>query len=286
MFKVAILGCENSHANAFLRAVIEEKVVDDIEFVGVYSDDPAAAQKLHDMFGVPVAERYDEFVGKVDGLLITARHGDNHFKYAKPYIESGIPMFIDKPITCSEADAQEFMDLLKRHNIRVSGGSVLPTAPEMKELKSLIQSGAHGKALGGFLRAPVDLESIYGGFHFYCQHLVQMMTDLFGNYPKSVQAFSKGDMVNCVVRYDEQDVNLSFVNHNYVYYAGVSFEKAVVGYSGLKGSFSEEFMSFYNLLLGKPQTQSYEDFFAPVYIHNAILRSMESGKEEPVHACK
>ena len=130
MYKVAILGCENSHANAFLRAVIEEKVVDDIEFVGVYSDDPAAAQKLHDMFGVPAAERYDEFVGKVDGILITARHGDNHFKYAKPYIESGIPMFIDKPITCSEEDAQEFMGLLKQHNIRVSGGSVLPTSPE------------------------------------------------------------------------------------------------------------------------------------------------------------
>ena len=101
MFKVAILGCENSHANSFLKTVLEQKVCDDIAFVGVYSDDMEAAQKLHDQFGVAVAQSYDEFVGKVDAIVITARHGDNHYKYAKPYIPSGIPMFIDKPINVS-----------------------------------------------------------------------------------------------------------------------------------------------------------------------------------------
>lgn len=46
MYKVAILGCENSHANSFLKTVLEQKVCDDIEFVGVYSDDVEAAKKL------------------------------------------------------------------------------------------------------------------------------------------------------------------------------------------------------------------------------------------------
>ena len=71
MFKVAILGCENSHANSFLKTVLEQKVCDDIEFVGVYSDDMEAAQKLHDQFGVAVAQSYDEFVGKVDAIVYT-----------------------------------------------------------------------------------------------------------------------------------------------------------------------------------------------------------------------
>ena len=43
MYKVAILGCENSHANGFLDAVNNRKIVSDIAFVGVYSDDRAAA---------------------------------------------------------------------------------------------------------------------------------------------------------------------------------------------------------------------------------------------------
>ena len=113
MYKVAILGCENSHANNFLKAVIQDKLVTDVEFVGVYSYDPEAAAKLNAEFGVPVADSYDAFVGKVDGIIITARHGDNHYKYAKPYLDSGIPMFIDKPITCTEEDAAAFMKDLK-----------------------------------------------------------------------------------------------------------------------------------------------------------------------------
>ena len=35
MYKVAILGCENSHANNFLDAVLVKKLVDDVGFVGV-----------------------------------------------------------------------------------------------------------------------------------------------------------------------------------------------------------------------------------------------------------
>ena len=113
MKKVVILGCENSHANGFLN-VIKNENIDDIEVCGVYSYDPEASQKLHDTFGVPVMENYDSLVGQLDGLIITARHGDNHYKYAKPYLNDGIPMFIDKPITISEEDAREFMAILKR----------------------------------------------------------------------------------------------------------------------------------------------------------------------------
>lgn len=49
---------------------------------------------LHDKYGVYVATSYDEFVGKVDGIIITARHGDNHYQYAKPYLQCGLPMYI------------------------------------------------------------------------------------------------------------------------------------------------------------------------------------------------
>ena len=39
MYKIAILGCENSHANSFLDFIIKDKLYTDIEVVGVYSDD-------------------------------------------------------------------------------------------------------------------------------------------------------------------------------------------------------------------------------------------------------
>ena len=165
MFKVAILGCENSHASTFMNDVLNGKLVDDVEFVGVYSDNMEAAQKLHEKYGVAVADSYDAFVGKVDGIIITARHGDNHYKYAKPYIASGIPMFIDKPITCTEEDAKAFMDELKAYNVPVTGGSVCVLADHVQELKKAVQEGTYGKVFGGFVRAPFLLDAQNGRAH-------------------------------------------------------------------------------------------------------------------------
>ena len=116
MKKIAILGCENSHADNFLKFIKNREEFADVEVIGVYSDDLPAAEKLHEKFGVTVMNDYADAVGKIDGLVITARHGDNHYKYANPYIESGVPMFIDKPITVKEDEAIEFMRRLREKN--------------------------------------------------------------------------------------------------------------------------------------------------------------------------
>lgn len=281
MYKVAILGCENSHADFFLDYITNE--VDDVEVAGIYSDEEEATKRLHEQFGVSVAENYDAFAGKIDGLIITARHGDNHYKYAKPYIESGIPMFIDKPITVSEEDAVAFMQELEANNVRISGGSICKYAPYVQELKKAVENETYGPVLGGSLRAPIAFDSIYGGFFFYAQHMVQVMCEIFGNYPKSVQAFQNGKTCTCVFRYEAYDVTGVFVDGNYTYYAGISCENGCKGDVYTLDTCSKtEFEAFYHILKGGGQEQSYKDFIAPVFIMNAIYRSMQSGKEEEV----
>ena len=135
MYKIAILGCENSHAKNFLSVIKENECFSDVEVIGVFSEDTEAANKLKDEFGVNVADSYDEFVGKVDGIINTARHGDNHYKYLKPYISSGIPMFIDKPITVTEEEAKQFKAELIENNIKISGGSTLKHPDTITEFK-------------------------------------------------------------------------------------------------------------------------------------------------------
>jgi len=284
MYKIAILGCENSHANEFLDAVINRKIVDDIEFVGVYSEKIESAEKLHDRYGVYVANSYDEFVGKVDGVMVTARHGDNHYKYAKPYIASGIPMFIDKPITCTEEDAKAFMKELKEHSVPVSGGSMCVFAEHVQNLKKAAEEEKYGKVLGGFLRAPIKMLNQNGNFFFYAQHLVQVMTEIFGSYPNTVRAVNNGDTYSCLVRYADYDVNLSYVERNNLYYAGINCADAYVGGAyELTGCSDKEIMAYHDLLITRKQKQSYEDFFAPVYILNALNRAIVSGCEETVN---
>ncbi len=283
MYKIAILGCENSHANTFLRYIIKEKRYTDIEVAGVYSDELEAANKLKEEYGVSVATSYDEFAGKIDGVIITARHGGKHYPYAKPYFASGIPMFIDKPITISEKEAITLKNDLIKHNVRVCGGSVCKFSQLVQQLKKNVTEKTYGEVYGGTVRAPIDMHNAYGDFYFYSQHLVQVMCEIFGYYPNSVKAFVNNTIITCIVRYDAYDVNLIFTEHNYTYYAGINCEKnAMFSHYTLDGCFEQEFEEFYQLLKGNKQTKSYEDFIAPVFIMNAIDRSIKSGNEEQI----
>lgn len=282
MKKIVILGCENSHANTFLSYIKNNPKYKDVEVLGVYSHERPASEKLNEKFGVKVMENYDEFVGQVDGIIVTARHGDNHYKYAKPYIAKGMTMFIDKPVTISEEEAVEFMKLCKENGVKVTGGSCLKYAGFIKELAEDVKNDFEGKTLGGAVRGPVQLVNPHGGFYFYAQHLAEMVTTPFGNYPKSVHAFQNDKLVNAVFHYENFDVTGLFVDGNYKYYASRFSEEGAKGgmFELTDDCFLTEFDTFYEIMSGKEQKVSYKDFIAPVFILNAIERAVISGKEE------
>jgi len=281
VYKIAILGCENSHAEGFLKLIQED--YPDVQVLGVHSEYPGEAEKLQEKFGVPVMASSDALVGQLDGLIVTARHGARHYPLAKPYLDDGIPLFIDKPTTTTEEDARVFAAELSKRDIRDCGGSVLKFAKSIQELKALVKSGEKGQVLGGFFRAPISLENEYGGFYFYSQHLVQMVGEVFGYQPKSVRACQVGEQVSCTIRYEGFDVSAVYLNNCHVYYGAVNFPNEVAApVTNTAGAATAEFKEYYDLLVGGKMNQSYEDFFGCVFIINAIMRALESGKEEPV----
>ena len=285
MYKIAILGCENSHANNFLK-LISEGAYPDIEVLGVYSEYPESAKKLHDEYGVKIMSDYAQLAGELDGVMITARHGDNHPKYAAPYLEYGIPMFIDKPITCTEEDGIEFMRAAKSHGVRLCGGSTCAGLPETLELADAVSSGALGEVVGGNIVAPIDRYSEYGGFYFYAQHLVEVMMRIFGNNVTEVIADDRESSINVTARYPEYSAHGTFVQHGAYYYSFSAYGKdaAITREAKIsKDSFRNEMDDMLALLRGEPMKKSYEDFLAPVFVINAILRSIKSGKWEKVN---
>ena len=284
MKRIAILGCENSHANAFLSFIAEKEEFSDVEVVGVYSDDQGAAQKLSDQFGVPVLQAYADAVGMIDGLIITARHGGSHYAFAKPYIQSGIPMFIDKPITIDEGEATSFMKALKEKGVPVSGGSSLKQDVYVRMLRRDAQSCVGGKTVGGYVRAPYQSENAYGGFYFYAQHLVEMVCEIFGRFPCAVTATQTGSQLHVLFHYEDFDCVGLYCDGSYVYYAARMSQSDAKGYliPSTNDWFYEEFKEFYALLSGGAQTIAYDEFVAPVFIMNAIVRALESGKREIV----
>lgn len=96
-----------------------------------------------------------------------------------------------------------------------------------------------------------------------------------------------GKTLSVLFRYEEYCVSGVFVDESYQsYYAaritfnGVTGDEFTV--DGKNPCFRSEFDEFYDLLSGGAQRTSYRDFIAPVFVMNAIARSIESGKEEIV----
>ena len=283
MKKIVMLGCENSHVKTFLTIMKNNpEKYKGIEVIGVYSEDDGAMQQVSEAFSIPAMKSYDEAVGVADGIVVTARHGGKHYPYAKPYIQSGVPMFIDKPITVDEEEAIAFMRECRDAGVKLTGGSCCKYASEIAEMKAKLKMG---EIRGGLVRAPINMDNPYGGFFFYSQHLVEMLGELYGLYPRTVKAFRADQTVSVLFSYDGYDVVGLYTEFSNHYFVSVALKDQTLVSNATIGTdcFTREFDEFCDLLMGGEQKTSYNDFIAPVFVLNAIHRSLASGKDEVVH---
>ena len=114
--------------------------------------------------------------------------------------------------------------------------------------------------------------------------LVEMLGELFGLYPRSVKAHRTGTNVNVVFSYDGYDVMGLYTEFSWLYFVSVALNGQTLASDATIGTdcFTRELDEFCDLLRGGEQTVTYDDFIAPVFVLNAIHRSLESGKEEAV----
>lgn len=286
MKKIIFLGCENSHSAQFLGFIRDNPKYADLQILGVYSHDEQASEKLKQKFGVPVLSRYSDFAGEVDGVIITARDGVNHLKYAVPHMHKNVTMFVDKPITVSQEDAVELVRLSRQNGVKLCGGSSLRLDKDFMQLSSDSVNCAEGKTVGGYVRCPLLSKNINSGFFFYAQHLVEVVMNIFGMKPLSVLANRMGSNVYVTFFYGEFQVSAHYTddNHN-VYYAmrmaenGLQSKRIVLTESNC---FADEFDEFYRILNGKQQPCDVKQFITPVFVMNAINRSLNSGKKEAI----
>ena len=275
MYKIAILGTENTHAWGF-ASLLKEGLYPDIELVGYYGDEQGnTAIKTKTGFDC-VMNDYNDLVGKVDAVMVTARHGANHLKYARSYIESGIPVWIDKPITCSIKDTREFVDLCTKYHNPVCGGSMLGLVEDTLSLRRSFEE-CGGNISGGAVFAPVNMVNLYGNFWFYATHLVQVMLSVFGNDVKSVSALKSPKGVSAVYRYDNFDVTALYgAEYNY---ACVLYGKQMVYREiDLSDGTRREMNEFSELLHTGKARQTFEELTRPVFVIDATNKAFDSGK--------
>ncbi len=58
-----------------------------------------------------VVNHYTEMIGQVDGLLLARDDAETHYEFARPFLNAGIPIYIDKPLALSVADAKQLVNM-------------------------------------------------------------------------------------------------------------------------------------------------------------------------------
>lgn len=75
----------------------------------LWTDDPGEAPKIARAARIPhVVARPEEVIGQVDAVIIATDIGGEHVERARPFIEAGLPVFIDKPLTDNRDGLAQF----------------------------------------------------------------------------------------------------------------------------------------------------------------------------------
>jgi predicted dehydrogenase len=193
MIKLGILDFDTSHAVEFtkrlnhIEGTPKEQFVEGARVVvGCPGESKLSPERIEGFttqmkkFGVPLVEKPADMIGKVDGMLIESVDGTVHYERAKPFLEAGIACFIDKPFTCSTADAKKILELSEKKKAPVFSSSSLRYAPEVVEYAA---DPKPGKLVGCLVYGPASLSPVperNAGLYHYGIHPVEILYTLMG----------------------------------------------------------------------------------------------------------
>lgn len=165
-----------------------------MEISHVWDPDPQASQKFVDMLGggIVIARKFDEMLGKIDGLIFADMGNVGYMKHlAKPYLESGVPTYLSRPIAYSLRDVDDMLESAAKANTPIVATTKFEHYREVPALKNKL------KNVGRIYMVQVAANTYDFPMHF---HIHMMMLQILGFDVKKVSlqtdGFSKAGWVH------------------------------------------------------------------------------------------
>ncbi|MDX2036883.1 MAG: Gfo/Idh/MocA family oxidoreductase [Isosphaeraceae bacterium] len=200
MIRLGIVDFDTSHAVEFTKRLnhidISEdqwvdgaKVVAGVPGTSLISPDviPKNRETL-ERYGVEILDDPAKLFGKIDAVLIESVDGGVHLERALPFLERGIPTYVDKPFACSLDDARKLVRAAEEKHVPMMSSSSLRYAPEVVAAKA---GETVGEIVGVTTYGPSPLHATRnpGMFH-YGIHPVEMLFTLMGPGCKRITCMS------------------------------------------------------------------------------------------------
>ena len=200
--RAGIVGLDTSHVPAFTKLFNKGETEGELAGIKVTAgytggtDMPASAtrkekftQALRDM-GVEIVPTIPELLAKVDVVLLESVDGRIHLQEAREIFKAGKPVFIDKPLAGTLAEAIAIVELAKRHNVPFFSSSSSRFGAEMVALKA---NAELGELLGAQTWGPCSYQEGTPDFFFYGIHGVEALYTLMGAGCETVSRVKAGN---------------------------------------------------------------------------------------------
>jgi predicted dehydrogenase len=195
--RAGIIGLDTSHVTAFtklLNAPTPRPELAGVRVVAAYPggspDIPSSRDRLagftnelRDKFGVAIVGSIDELLARVDVVLLESVDGRPHLEQARPVFRARKPVFIDKPVAGSLADAVAIFDLARESGTPCFSSSSLRFGPGLTALKA---KSALGDVIGCDVFGPCALEEHHPDLFWYGIHGVETLFTIIGTGCQSV----------------------------------------------------------------------------------------------------
>ena len=189
MIKLGILDFDTSHVVEFSSRINhidqpEDQWVDGAKVVIACTGGSKVSPERIPMFteklkkyGIPIVEKPLDMIGKVDAMLIESMDGSVHVERTRPFLEAGIPCFVDKPFACSSADAKAMIELAAKKKTMIWSSSALRFAPEIVEY---LADEKHGAVHGCIAYGPGTEHDRNPGMFHYGTHTAEILYTVMG----------------------------------------------------------------------------------------------------------
>ncbi len=107
----------------------------------LWTDNSAEAGPVAAAALIPnVVDKPEDVIGEVDAVVVATDDGFDHVQRARPFVEAGLPVFIDKPLALKLGDLRTFVQW-QQAGARIQSSSGLRFAPELDGLLQTAKVG-------------------------------------------------------------------------------------------------------------------------------------------------
>jgi hypothetical protein len=204
VIRVGIVGLDTSHVIAFTKLLNDASSPDHVPgarvvagYAGGTADNPSSStrvegytRQLASEFQVEIVPDIPTLCSKVDAVLLESVDGRPHLEQLRPILAARKPVYIDKPIAGSLADAREIVRLVRESRVPCFSASSLRFFPSIRGLRA---NDAVGDVLGCEVHSPCELEEHHPDLYWYGVHGVEALFTVMGTGCESVTRVAAPD---------------------------------------------------------------------------------------------